>query len=64
MDKDRQTLLSDAAPRYTNLVLQCSLNLQNNKNCDGAVFFKTASPTKDNSQSLRKQHTENHFPFI
>lgn len=24
--------------------------------------FKTASPTKDNRQSLREQHTENHFP--
>lgn len=27
MDKDRQTLLFDAAPHYTDLVLQCALNL-------------------------------------
>lgn len=32
--------------------------------CDGATFFKTASPTKDKRRSLRKQHTENHFPSI
>lgn len=32
--------------------------------CDGATFFKTASPTKDKRRSLRKQHIENHFPSI
>lgn len=32
--------------------------------CDGATFFKTASATKDNRQSLREQHIENHFPSI
>lgn len=64
MHKDRQILLFDAASHYTDLVLQCSLNLWENEHCDGAAFFKTASPTKDNRQSLREQHTENHLPSI
>lgn len=64
MDKDRQTSLFDAAPHYTDLVLQCSLSLCENKNCDAAAFLKTASPTKDNRQSLGEQHIENHFPSI
>lgn len=31
MDKERHTLLFDAAPHYTDLVLQCLLNLRDNK---------------------------------
>lgn len=59
-----QISLFDAAPHYTDLVLQCSLSLHENENCEGAAFFKTASPTKDNRQSLREQHTENDFASI
>lgn len=64
MDKERQTLFFDAAPHYTDLVLHCLLSLRENKHSDGATFFKTASATKDNRQSLREQHIENHFPSI
>lgn len=58
-DTDRQISLFDAAPHYTDLVLQCSPSLWERENCDGAAFFKTAYQRQ---QSLREQLIEDHLP--